>query len=282
MTREQINVWRPEDAPGIELRSGFAVTAPYPRHWHEEYQLCLIQSGGGELFYRGAHHDTPSASLFVVHPGEVHSNRTEVGCSFRSLYIAPELIRRTCSEVAGRPAAGLPFFPAPLIYDPEVIRPYLSVFSSWETAGTTLKRESSLTETLALLVGRHAEERAAMRPPGREHAAVGRAREYLAEHYARNVSLSELARVANLSPFHLTRVFTREVGMPPHAFQTQVRVARAKRLIRAGLPLSDVAAATGFADQSHFIRHFKRLMKVTPGAYSKKSKNVQDAAPARR
>jgi AraC-like DNA-binding protein len=77
----------------------------------------------------------------------------------------------------------------------------------------------------------------------------------------------------------LTRVFAREVGMPPHSFQTQVRVARAKRLIRAGQSLAGVAAATGFADQSHFIRQFKRLMKITPGEYLRNSKNVQYIAP---
>src|SRR5919112_6625770 len=91
--REQIEVWRLDDIAGLELRSGVSVTEPYPRHWHEEYQFCFIQAGGGELFYRGRHHDTPPASLFVVHPGEVHANQTATGCSFRSIYVAPELIR---------------------------------------------------------------------------------------------------------------------------------------------------------------------------------------------
>ena len=63
--------------------------------------------------------------------------------------------------------------------------------------------------------------------------------------------------------------------MPPHAFQTQVRIAKAKKLIRDGLSLSFIAARMGFADQSHFIGHFRRLLKITPGEYLKKSKNVQ-------
>lgn len=67
--QERINVWRPDDVAGVEVRSGLAVREPYPRHWHEEYQFCLIQAGGGELFYRGSHHDTPRTSIFVVHPG---------------------------------------------------------------------------------------------------------------------------------------------------------------------------------------------------------------------
>jgi AraC-like DNA-binding protein len=270
--RERINVWRPRDLAGVEVRSGVAVHEPYPRHWHEEYQLCLIEAGGGELNYRGVRHDTPRASLFVVHPGEVHSNQTETGCSFGSMYLAPEVVRAALSA----PGQSLPFFPDPIIFDEDVTARFRALHRALETHATTLERETLLLGLLARLVSRHAGTRALMPPVGHERRAVRRVREYVFEHHARNVSLVELARVANLSPFHLTRVFAREVGMPPHAFQTQVRVARAKRLIRRGLPLARVAAATGFADQSHFVRHFKRLMKVTPGEYLKNSKNVQD------
>ena len=277
--REQIDVWRPADLAGVEVRSGVAVTEPYPRHWHEEYQFCFIQAGGGELFYRGSHHDTPQTSLFVVHPGEVHANHTATGCSFRSIYVAPELIRAAAFGLDER-AQALPFFPDPMIFDAEVTAAYLALHHALASPAATLERESLMMELLTMLVARHAQVGPRPVRGGREHGAVSRVREYIVEHHARNVTLGELAQVANLSPFHLTRVFAREVGMPPHAFQTQVRVARAKRLIRGGLSLASVAAATGFADQSHFIRQFKRLMKITPGEYLKNSKNVQYAAPS--
>ena len=259
-----------KDVPGIEFRSG-VVTEPYPRHWHEEYQFCFIQAGGGELFYRGIHHDTPATSLFIVHPGEVHSNETRAGCSFRSIYVDPELIRRTVSSISNQ-QQGLPFFSDPMIFDEEVIGPYLSLHGSPENSGTALERELVILKLLSRLVARYAQKRLELRRPGNEHSAVRTAREYIAAHHDRNITLAELARLVNLSPFHLNRVFTKEIGMPPHAFQTQVRVAAAKKLIQNGLSLASVAATTGFADQSHFIRHFKRLMKITPGEYLRTAK----------
>jgi AraC-like DNA-binding protein len=63
--------------------------------------------------------------------------------------------------------------------------------------------------------------------------------------------------------------------MPPHAFQTQVRVANAKRLLRGGSAILQVALETGFADQSHLTRCFTRFVGLTPGAYQ------QGARPAR-
>jgi AraC-like DNA-binding protein len=247
------------------------VTEPYPRHWHEEYQFCFIQAGGGELFYRGIHHNTPATSLFIVHPGEVHANETEVGCSFRSIYVDPELILSMVSTIRDR-EQGLPFFSDPMIFDEEVIDLYLSLHVSPETSSTASERELVILEMLSRLVARYAQKRIELRPPGNEHRAVRTAREYIAAHHDRNISLGDLARLVNLSPFHLNRVFTKEIGMPPHAFHTQVRVAAAKKLIQNGQPLASVAATTGFADQSHFIRHFKRLMKITPGEYQRTAK----------
>ena len=64
------------------------------------------------------------------------------------------------------------------------------------------------------------------------------------------------------------RVFRRQTGLPPHAYQTQVRIEAAKNLIIQGRSLAFVAAETGFADQSHFTRRFKQLAGITPGEYA--------------
>ncbi len=276
--QEQIRVWRLDGMPGLELRSGVAVKAPYPRHWHEEYQLCLIQAGGGELLYRGVHHNTPATSLFIVHPGEVHANQTDTGCSFRSIYVTPEVVREAAAGMSGKERS-LPFFPNPLIFDREIISFYQAVY---EPHATPLERETALLEMLTTLTIRFANGTYEPRASGNENKAVGMVREYIVERHNRNISLRELAQLVNLSAFHLTRVFTKEIGMPPHAFQTQVRVARAKQLLMRGMPASMVAATTGFADQSHFIRHFKRLMKITPGEYLRTARTFNTDAAFRR
>lgn len=275
--RELIEVWRPHDLSEIELRRGFAVSRPVPRHWHEEYQLCLIQSGAGELIYRGQGLPTPPASLFMVHPGEVHANRAfdDSGCSYRTLFLDVGLVSRLASEIQGKPQA-LPFFKTAVVADRDVIRQYLNLHRAFEEPSLSLERQTLLLNFLALLIGRFSENGRLPTAPGLERRAVTRACEYLAEHYAENVSLEKLACIANLSPFHFNRVFSEQLGLPPHAFQTQLRVLRAKVLLRQGYSISHVAAQTGFADQSHLTRHFKRLAVVTPGQFIQNSKNVQD------
>jgi AraC-like DNA-binding protein len=96
------------------------------------------------------------------------------------------------------------------------------------------------------------------------------AREYLIERSDRNVGLDELATVAEMGKFRLIELFRSETGLPPHAYQIACRVRTARRLLEEGEALAATAAATGFADQSHFHRHFKRTLGVTPGEYRRR------------
>ncbi|MBV9957230.1 MAG: AraC family transcriptional regulator [Acidobacteria bacterium] len=278
MRRNVIEVWHPPDLGQLEARRGFGVVRPVPRHCHEEYQLCFIQAGDGELCYRGRSLSTPPTSLFMVYPGEVHANRPfdQDGCSYRTLFLGPELMRRAATEAHQR-ERGLPFFPTAVVFDEELIGRYLRLHRALERHASSLERQTLLYSFLNTLILRFAEQRPSPRRPGTGQHALRRAYDYLAEHYAENISLDQLAAVAHLSLFHFTRVFAERYGMPPHAFQTQLRVLRAKALLREGLAISQVAQQTGFADQSHLTRHFKRLVAITPGQYAQNSKNIQDS-----
>ena len=272
--REDIRVWRNDSAGGIEYRRGVAVAEPYPRHWHDEYQLCLITDGGGELRYRGVRYDTPAASLFIVHPGEVHSNETTTGCSFRSIYLEAPVMKSLQTEFFTR-SEGLPFFGDTVIVDRESVMNYIALHRASEDDAPALEREFLLHRFLFKLTSRYSTSTPSPIREYREPDTVMRIREYIVDNHDRNISLSELEQLTGSSTFHLNRIFSKTVGVPPHEFQTQVRIATAKKLIRSGTSLADAAHTVGFADQSHLHRHFLRLMKVTPGEYCKASKNVQ-------
>ncbi|MNE60244.1 Arabinose operon regulatory protein [compost metagenome] len=119
---------------------------------------------------------------------------------------------------------------------------------------------------LATLFGRHGS--AIILPvETRERTAVHAARDYLYDHYETDIGLEELAAIAGLSRAHLIRVFRREFHITPHAYLTDVRIRRARSLLRAGETPAEVAAMCGFADQAHFTRHFKARTGITPGQF---------------
>jgi len=154
-----------------------------------------------------------------------------------------------------------------VIQDSQLARWILKLHHTLENATCTLEQDSCLLWTLAQLIARHAGERPIWSSVGKEPQAVQRVREYLAAHYSENISLDAIARVANLSPFYLIRTFRKRTGLPPHEYLTQIRISRAKTLLAQGYAIAQVAHDTGFADQSHLTRHFKRIVGVTPGQY---------------
>ena len=76
-----------------------------------------------------------------------------------------------------------------------------------------------------------------------------------------------LAQQAGITPAHLVRRFHQACGLPPLAWQMQQRMAEARRQLRAGQSIIEVALATGFADQAHFSKTFSRFCGMTPGRY---------------
>ena len=151
---------------------------------------------------------------------------------------------------------------------------------SWRTAGLLLELHNG--EPTALPVEKLAALGADLGGPVAQSAAptladtrrerlrarVLATRDFIVTNYRENISLAQLAGLAHSSPYHFNRLFARHVGMPPHAFQNQVRVERSKALILEGTSIAQVAMQTGFFDQSHFTRYFRRIVGVTPSSYA--------------
>ncbi|MCG7574141.1 AraC family transcriptional regulator [Phaeobacter sp. CNT1-3] len=92
-------------------------------------------------------------------------------------------------------------------------------------------------------------------------------RDYVCADLSRKVTLHDLARLCDLSEFHLQRSFRTTLGISPNDWLLRQRIEAAKQMIRKGAPLADVASATGFSSQSHLSRSFKAHAGLTPGAY---------------
>jgi AraC-like DNA-binding protein len=202
---------------------------------------------------------------------------------FRGLRIDLDLLKQVATEVAGRETA-LPFFSLPLVDDRDLTDQIVRVHQALSQPISQLEQQTLILDFLARLILRCAAAPICIAKLGKERQPVERVRAYIAENYDREISLEELSRVANLSSFHLNRSFSKTFGMPPHAYQIQVRIIRAKRLLgkdwsitsRRGSANERVVSETGFASQSHFGLHFKRLVCITPKQYIQDSKNVID------
>lgn len=97
---------------------------------------------------------------------------------------------------------------------------------------------------------------------------LARLKEHIETNIDCSLSILELANLAGLSLSHFARSFRRSVGLPPHSYVKQRRVARARQMLAAtDLPVAEIALVLGFSDQSHFTRRFREVTGVPPGAY---------------
>ena len=79
--------------------------------------------------------------------------------------------------------------------------------------------------------------------------------------------LEDMAQSLGVSPYHMIRQFKRACGLTPHQFLIQARVRKAQKLLEAGKSVIEAAYATGFCDQSHFDRCFRKIVRLTPYEY---------------
>jgi AraC family transcriptional regulator len=113
------------------------------------------------------------------------------------------------------------------------------------------------------LVGRHTSEFEGRTRGGLGKDVLARLRDYVLAHLGEPIDVEGLAKIARLSPFHFSRVFTRSVGMSPHRYVVRLRLQHAVGLVREGqLGLAEIAVRTGFADQSHLSRWVRRVHGV--------------------
>ena len=257
--------WRVKGFEALELLRGLHVTQEYPRHWHEEIYLCATLGGESYLDCQGTSLQVRPGTLAMVAPGEVHANR-KFGCSFRCLLMEFNALQSAVEQFVERDIRGLSFRSG-LIENQRTLGTFLKVHRAMEEAEPDLGRDEIAFSFLQELAVRHSATNITLPRSGNEDFAIRRTKRFLDEHYAERVSLHELARLMRLSAYHLNRTFRRKIGMPPHEYQVQVRIMRAKAFLRLGRSISETASLVGFVDQSHFTRHFKRFVGVTPGKF---------------
>jgi len=264
-----LKVWRPWQFKQLELFQGIAFSTPSQLHFTQEYTIITIQSGAVYLQYRNTdvNGHVVDGTFLVIEPGGTWTCQPK-DVTFHHLSIDPAWLQRKATELF-QWEKSLLHFPSQICSDPSLSRALCALAALSLSPVSRLQQEETLLHLLAQLLLPHAQDASVPREPSWEHPAIKRAKEYLQAYYAEEIALQDLADVTHLSPFYLARIFRQVVGLPPHAYQTQLRLARARTLLAQGFDVSYVALETGFCDQSHFAQQFKRHFLVTPGSYRK-------------
>lgn len=260
--------WRDAQLPFIEARwieDGREVC--YARHSHEIFSIGAITSGRSIYLHEKSRHTISSGTVVLMNPGEVHACNPieDQSWSYVMMYVDTHwlaAIQQGCEEGEGpgfQPIA-VTHTQSPALFSgltglyAQLINPAFDALVKYEAAVAffMLMQQALGGTSLALK---------------KINPKVERAAEYINAHFMHTVRLEDMCVAASLSEAYLIRAFEQRYHMTPHAYLINRRIQHAQAQLREGAPIADIAQATGFADQAHFQRVFKKHLAATPGQY---------------
>lgn len=235
--------------------------------WHHvTYSFGYVIRGAGEVLYRGSTELWRPGLTAFQEPGEFHQvTKTSEPRTSKVAFVAPSYIERSARELG---LIGWPHIKQHRVDHEDACHGLRNLIECLRGDASLLERQSRLAIYTQLMLERYSETTASPLARAREPVAVRKARDLIQARCCEFISLESLSSEVGLSKFHLLRSFARGVGVPPHEYQIQVRLQRARDLLNRGISPAMAAAAVGFSDQSHLNRHFKRRLGLTLGEYA--------------
>lgn len=262
------------DIGNLELLHAAYKLQTFSPHFHEGHVIGVIEKGCLGFDYRGERVIAGAGEINMADPGEVHNGFavSEEGWQYRMFYLRPGQLDRLFNECCDQTKL-IPFFKKGVIRDSAFSEKIRTLHQDFENpAVSLLEKESRFYSVMTGFVLRYSLQKAVPKYPGPEKSRVMKIKEYMESFYDTDISLEDLSRMAGISRYYLLRVFERETGLTPHTYLNLVRVKRARQIMEKGISIIEAAHATGFFDQSHLNRIFKKFYGITPGQFSERKK----------
>lgn len=265
--------WHAPDLGGANLARARYHDHDFDRHIHDELVIAVTETGFGHARAQNLSDVVPPGAIWVSGAGEYHSGKVDTGqqWNYRAFYFDEKALLSLTSVFHEQHE-----FPIShgVYFDPQVARLLIEIHAKIERGAPLLERQYLWWSAFGLLFGRHGYFKNNNQKTGSEKGKMGLVRDYIAANYHKNISIDELAALAGLSRYYFIRAFRAEYGLPPHSYVNQLRLIEARKLLASGVRLAEVASISGFYDQSHLSRLFKKTYGVTPAKYAEAQQNV--------
>lgn len=261
-------------APGdLERFEACLEGAAYGPHRHDTYAVALTVTGVQSFSYRGARRHSMPGQIVVLHPDELHDGHAGDGRHFRyrSAAVPPAALQEA---LGGR---ALPSLAEGVSDDPRLHAAVTALIGDLNRDLGGLEHDQALLDLAEALSELGSEKTCSRRV---DLQAVALARAFIDAHAGDNLRLDDLERVSGQDRWQLSRGFRALLGVSPYRYLIFRRLDAARALMNGRTPLAEVAAASGFSDQSHLTRHFRSAYGLTPAQWRRlnRSRPERDAS----
>jgi AraC-like DNA-binding protein len=259
--------WRDPRLPFVESRLASGSRACYVPHMHDTLSIGAVDSGHSNYLCDGDRARLGPGSLVLIPAMRVHSCNpdTDSEWSYQMLHLDVAWTSAVLRESGGADADDVLARPS-INQDHDAYLRYCTLNRLLFSNADSAEKEAALI----LFVSERSWIGASRDVPPVPRLAADRLAcitDRLHDAYGERLPVEQLAQMAGMSRYAFIRAFRAATGMAPHAYQLDLRINAARRLLREGRALTAIAHDLGFADQAHFQRAFKERVAMTPGAY---------------
>lgn len=256
-------IFTDKNLPFLELRYSNN-TKHYKEHLHDTFSIGINLQGESVYTNKDARYDLDKGMLAVVNPHTIHScNPVQ---KTPNVYYMMYLDEQWCQGIQNSISEDITHFkefPEDILYDEILYDEFKTLCETLFSEITYLEKEDFLIRFFTQFFGQYLKDS----KEKFEDAVFEDIKAYLNENFQQNISLTDLSSKFELNPFYIIRLFKTHLNTTPHAYLINIKINKAKELLKANHSIVDTALECGFADQSHLHRNFLKIVATTPKEY---------------
>jgi len=265
MKREGIFIKNFSKLPFLKIIVGNEISNSFPGHSHDNYIIGTVTYGLRKMIINNETLIFTKGNIFIVNPYEPHSC-----CSIKKKhsYIAMVVDRTFICSLFTSVISEINF--------QNIISSDASLSQMIEKLAVpdTFEIECLFYSIIERILSNYTTKEIHKKKLGNIKFSVNEARKYIDENFTGRITLEKISKLTGASLYYINRVFAMELGMSPYNYLLHKRIEKSKYLLLKGISIVKTAFESGFTDQSHFTKFFKKIIGVTPRQFINSHKNI--------
>ena len=263
-------IFKTEKLPFVELRYISKVRSCDKQHQHDELTITAIEFGNINIVFDDKEDSLHANEISVVNPNEIHcatlSDIPSLGCYV--LYLNQQWCKDIQGDLFDSKSIDFNPFSKSLIEDKFIYSDFISLCKKLlNEEVSSLEKEENIISFISDLFLQFCNINDTIKINTKNTESAYKIKKYLKENVEDDIALKDISTYMELSVVHILRIFKQEFGLPIHSYLLNKKVHLAKDLLSKNITIAEVAQMSGFFDQSHLNRSFKRVFQLTPKQY---------------
>ena len=215
------------DISGVELMNANFKTNRASLHYHSEFIIGVMENGVQAYCPKSPNDKLMSKGcISMINPGRIHSNKSidDKGYRYRTFNVKPEIFQQIANDIA-QDEISFPNFDNLTVKDKHLEERLLHLHNYlFLNQFDTIQNQNCFYETFAYLIKTHGSNKLKEIKASANSIITNHVKDYLHTYFDSKITLEKLAEISGVSSYHLNRIFSKTVGLPPHKYLNQFKV----------------------------------------------------------